>query len=106
MRDGKRITTIRISTILRKYARFRGVTVKSSHKIRKTFASILNAAGVPLDCIRESLGQTNLSTTLEYLFNPLTEEQTYNLIASALQTDCLQMSTGFLDTKKTEVLDL
>lgn len=106
MRDGKRITTIRISTILRKYARSKGVTVKSSHKIRKTFASILNAAGVPLDCIRESLGHTNLSTTLEYLFNPLTEEQTYNLIASALQTDCLQMSTGFLDTKKTEVLDL
>lgn len=84
MRNGERITSIRIATILRKYARYQGVTVKSSHKMRKTFASNLNAAGVPLDCIRELLGHSNLSTTLGYIYNPLTEEETYNLIAKAL----------------------
>lgn len=84
MRDGKRLTSIRIASVLRKYARYQGVPLKSSHKMRKTFASNLNAAGVPLDCIRELLGHSSLSTTLGYIYNPLTEDETYNLIAKAL----------------------
>lgn len=84
MRDGQRITSIRIATILRKYARYMGVPLKSSHKLRKTFASNLNAAGVPLDCIREMLGHASLQTTLSYLYNPLTETETYDLISKAL----------------------
>ncbi|MCI8596989.1 MAG: site-specific integrase [Lachnospiraceae bacterium] len=84
MRDGKRITSIRIATILRKFARSEGVPLKSSHKMRKTYASNLNANGVPLDCIREMLGHSNLNTTLGYIYNPLTESQTYDLITKAL----------------------
>jgi integrase len=84
MREGKRITSIRIATILRKFARSEGMPLKSSHKIRKTYASNLNANGVPLDCIREMLGHSNLNTTLGYIYNPLTESQTYNLITKAL----------------------
>ena len=61
-----------------------GVSTKSSHKIRKTYASNLNAKGVPLDCIREELGHADASTTLAYIYNPLTETETYNLIVSAL----------------------
>lgn len=84
MRDGERITSIRIATILRKFARYQGMTLKSSHKIRKTYASNLNASGVPLDCIREMLGHSSLSTTLGYIYNPLTETETYDLITKAL----------------------
>lgn len=84
MRDGERITSIRISTILRKYANYQGVRIKSSHKIRKTYASNLNACGVPLDCIREMLGHSNLNTTLGYIYNPLTEKETFDLITKAL----------------------
>lgn len=84
IRDGERITSIRIATILRKYARYQGTILKSSHKLRKTFASNLNAAGVPLDCIREMLGHASLQTTLGYIYNPLSEQQTYDLISSAL----------------------
>lgn len=84
MREGKRITSIRIATILRKFARSEGTPLKSSHKMRKTYASNLNANGVPLDCIREMLGHSNLSTTLQYIYNPLTEKETYNLISKAL----------------------
>jgi site-specific recombinase XerD len=84
IRDGKRITSIRIATILRKYARYQGTCLKSSHKLRKTFASNLNSAGVPLDCIREMLGHSSLQTTLGYIYNPLSEQQTYDLISSAL----------------------
>ncbi|MGN0081696.1 MAG: tyrosine-type recombinase/integrase [Bacteroides fragilis] len=84
MRDGKRITSIRIASVLRKYARYMGVPLKSSHKLRKTYASNLNAKGVPLDCIREMLGHSSLQTTLSYIYNPLSESETYNLITSAL----------------------
>lgn len=84
MRDGKRITSIRIASVLRKYARYMGVPLKSSHKLRKTYASNLNANGVPLDCIREMLGHSSLQTTLSYIYNPLSESETYNLIAGAL----------------------
>lgn len=84
MTDSERITSIRIATILRKYARYEGADLKSSHKIRKTYASNLNANGVPLDCIREMLGHASLSTTLGYIYNPLTESQTYDLITKAL----------------------
>lgn len=85
MREGKRITVIRIATILRKFARHEGMPLKSSHKMRKTYASNLNANGVPLDCIREMLGHSNLNTTLGYIYNPLTESQTYDLMTKALQ---------------------
>lgn len=84
LREGKRIDTRKINYVLEKFAERTGIRVKSSHKIRKTYASNLNAAGVPIDCIREQLGHTNLSTTLQYIFNPLTEEQTYNLLTKAL----------------------
>ena len=40
--------------------------------------------GVPLDCIREELGHADASTTLAYIYNPLTETETYNLIVNAL----------------------
>lgn len=83
-RDGERITSRQISYILEKYAERKGLDTKSTHKMRKTFASNLNANGVPLDCIRELLGHSNLNTTLGYIYNPLTEKETYDLIAKAL----------------------
>lgn len=84
MRDGERITSRQIAYVLEKFAERQGVRTKSTHKMRKTYASNLNASGVPLDCIREMLGHSNLSTTLEYIYNPLTEKETYDLIAKAL----------------------
>lgn len=79
MRDGARITARQVAYVLEKYAERQGTKTKSTHKMRKTYASNLNANGVPLDCIREMLGHNSLSTTLEYLYNPLTESETYNL---------------------------
>ena len=72
------------NNVLRKYAERNGLPIKSSHKIRKTYASMLNANGVPLDCIREMLGHSDLTTTLSYIYNPLTEKETYDLITDAL----------------------
>jgi len=84
MRDGERITSRMVAYVLEKYAERQGLTTKSTHKMRKTFASNLNANGVPLDCIRELLGHSDLNTTLGYIYNPLTEKETYDLISKAL----------------------
>lgn len=84
MRKGTRMTSIRIATILKKFAKYTDMPLKSSHKIRKTYASILYAHGVPLDCIREMLGHSDIKTTLDYIFNPLCEEETCKRIADAL----------------------
>ena len=44
----------------------------------------LNACGISLDYIRESLGHSNLNTTLGYIYNPLTTEETQKLLEKAL----------------------
>lgn len=62
-----------------------GVERKSSHKIRKTFASKLNANGVPIDEIRSLLGHTNTMTTLGYIYNPLPKEETLKMIKDAFK---------------------
>ena len=67
--------------------------------MRKTYASTLNANGVPLDFIREMPGHNNLNTTLGYIYNPLTENQTYDLMIKALQKNKCTVY-NFLDTQK------
>lgn len=83
-RNGERITARQVAYVLEKYAERTGHIRKSSHKIRKTVASNLNAEAVPLDEIRELLGHSDLQTTLAYIYNPLTEEETYERIKKAL----------------------
>ncbi len=85
VREGKRLHTRQVEYVLEKYAKDNNLNIKSSHKIRKTYASLLNAAGIPLDAIRELLGHSRLSTTLSYLFNPLTDEETRKLIEKAFK---------------------
>ena len=84
MRNGERIATRQIAYVLEKYAQRQGTITKSTHKMRKTYAGNLKANGVPLDCIREMPGHSSLSTTLGYVYNLLTESETYNLISQAL----------------------
>lgn len=84
VRNNERITSRQIAYVLEKYAQDMGIQTKSSHKIRKTYASLLSSKGVPVDAVREMLGHVSLNTTLSYIFNPLTEDETYNLISKAL----------------------
>ncbi len=83
-RGGERITSRQITYILEKYASKSKIPAKRSHKIRKTFASSLNANGVPVDTIRECLGHSTLQTTMAYLYDPLTSDESYKRIAMAL----------------------
>ncbi|MDO5382638.1 MAG: tyrosine-type recombinase/integrase [Eubacteriales bacterium] len=84
-RNGERITSRQIAYVLEKFAERTGVKVKSSHKMRKTYASTLAANGVSLDFIRQELGHSNLSTTLRYIYNPMTEQETKEKLCSALE---------------------
>ncbi len=84
MRGSERITSRQVAYVLEKYAERNSLKIKSTHKMRKTYASRLNACGIPLDYIRESLGHSNLNTTLGYIYNPLTTEETQKLLEKAL----------------------
>ncbi|WP_143321656.1 site-specific integrase [Clostridium sp. HBUAS56010] len=64
-----------------------GLGKKSSHKIRKTFASKLNANGVPIDEIRTLLGHSDAQTTLGYIYNPLPKEKTLEMIRDAFDNN-------------------
>lgn len=83
-RNGERLTSRQIAYVLEKYAERQGIQTKSTHKMRKTYASMLATNGVPLDAIRELLGHSDLQTTLGYIYNPLTDTETADLIAKAL----------------------
>ena len=48
------------------------------------FFSVQSPDIVPIDAIREQLGHSELSTTLSYIYNPLTEDATYSMISDAL----------------------
>ena len=83
VRADDRLHTRQIAYVLEKYAERQSIAVKSSHKIRKTYASILSSNSVPVDYIREMLGHSGLQTTYSYIYNPLTEQQTHQLINNA-----------------------
>ena len=85
-RDGERITSRQIAYVLEKYAERYNIKTKSTHKMRKTYASNLSARGVPHEIIREMLGHTNLQTTMSYIYNPLTKDETYEIMKNALQS--------------------
>lgn len=83
--DGtRRVSANQINYWLRKYAAEKNIITKSSHKIRKTYASKLDASGVPIDEIRALLGHSNLETTMRYLYNPLTSSETLQRVTEAL----------------------
>lgn len=80
MRNGSYLNKEQVNQSLWRVCEACGLSRKSSHKIRKTFASKLNANGVPIDEIRVLLGHTNTMTTLSYIYNPLPKERTLQMI--------------------------
>lgn len=84
-KNGDHLNTINVSKALAHACKQAGISHKSTHKIRKTFASKLNAGGVPLDEIRSLLGHMDAQTTLEYIYNPLPKEKTLEMIKDAFK---------------------
>lgn len=83
-RDSERLTARQVTWVYEHYSKDTGNKMKRSHKARKTYASVLYQAGVPIEKIREQLGHKDLVTTWDYIFNPLPEGETYARIVEAL----------------------
>lgn len=84
VRDGERLTARAVVYWLEKYCRRADITYKSPHSIRRTTASLLHTAGMPLDMIRDILEQVDERTTLGYIYNPKTEEENREIMNHAL----------------------
>ncbi len=87
MRDGKRLTSRQINYVLEKYAERFDLQVKSSHKLRKTYASMCNANDVPIDFIREQLGHASLCykmliDALSRKRNAAPEQETVSIVSA------------------------
>ena len=68
--NNKLITTSMLNHRLYKYQNKRGITpLKSSHALRRTYASKLNDYGFNVKTIQSLLGHRNVETTYEYIFD-------------------------------------
>lgn len=83
-RDGERLTARAVTYWLSKYCRDAGITYKSPHCTRRTTASRLSNAGMPIDKIRDILGQVDEKTTLGYIYNPNTEQENLDIMNKAM----------------------
>lgn len=82
--DGERMTSRSFNYWLEKYCRDAGITFKSSHCIRRTFASRLFAAGMPLAEISVYMGHEDIETTKGYIYNYYEIEQNRSYMNKAL----------------------
>ncbi|WMJ87397.1 tyrosine-type recombinase/integrase [Anaerocolumna sp. MB42-C2] len=85
-RNGERLTARAVTYWLSKYCRDAGITYKSPHCTRRTTASRLGMEGMPLDKIREILGQVDERTTLSYIYNPNTEQGNLDIMNKSLNS--------------------
>lgn len=66
MQDGKRVTTKMLNYRLHKACQIVGIPERSTHKIRKTYASLLVSSQVDERFIMHQMGHTDISTTMKY----------------------------------------
>ncbi len=82
--DGERMTSRSFNYWLEKYCRDAGVKFKSSHCIRRTFASRLYAEGMPLEEISVYMGHEDIDTTKGYIYNYNEKEKNRSYMDKAL----------------------
>lgn len=73
-----------IDNLIRKLCGKCGIEEKSSHDIRRTVASELNAQGVNVEMIRVYLGHSDIKTTFGYIYNNRSKQETNNLLLNSL----------------------
>lgn len=84
-KNGKRINSTRFNYHLYKACDNLGIPHRSTHKIRKTYASMLIDSNVEESIIKSQLGHKDISTTRNYYyFNTHNEDYTAKQVASAI----------------------
>ncbi len=86
-RDGRRLKNREIEYVLDKYSERNGLPLRSSHCIRRTYASNLYASHVPIKDISLYLGHRNVTTTEKYIFSITTEDEKYDMLEKALSSE-------------------
>lgn len=76
MRDGKRITGRMFNYYIQKACKEVGIKPRSTHKIRKTYASTLLASGVDDAIVLNQMGHSDISTTHTYYHYDITNDET------------------------------
>jgi integrase len=82
--NSERMTSRSFNYWLAKYCKDAGISFKSSHCIRRTFASRLFAAGMPLAEISVYMGHEDIETTKGYIYNYHEVEQNRSYMNRAL----------------------
>lgn len=86
VRDSYIMSPDAIDTQLRRGCQYVGIPVRTPHKIRKTYASILFNKGIPLDRIRYLLGHADEATTMKfYVFSRMEDDEETESVISALE---------------------
>lgn len=80
----KFITTVTFNRRFKKYCNELNITYRSSHKIRFSTASILNAHGVTVPEIQRMLGHSTSTMTHHYLRNCNSKQETYEKVSLIL----------------------
>lgn len=85
VKDGKCLTPDAVDAQIKRGCEYIGIPVKTMHKIRKTYASILLHNGVNLSIVKDMLGHADESTTLKhYIYNIEDSTETDNKVLNAL----------------------
>lgn len=86
IRDNKRIHGHVFSNKLKRLCRKLDITPRSLHKCRKTYASTLSKANVPLAIISDQLGHSESVTTQKhYIFDNCDNKELYDFVEEALE---------------------
>lgn len=104
VKDGKNINHYSIQAMILRGCKKIDILIKTSHKIRKTYVSKLIDSGLNIDAIRRMVGHADEKTTLScYCFNRLTENETEEIIETALDGEKViignQKIINFLEMK-------
>lgn len=85
MNKGNRLKGSNISLKLYRMCKILGITPRSLHKIRKTYATSLLNAGVDEKIIEKQMGHTSISTTKNYYYyNNRKTEEISNVLSNAI----------------------
>ena len=80
-----RVRAKRFNTWLHRTCKNAGIPERSTHKIRKTYASILISEKVDERLITLQMGHTDISTTKGiYYFNRKSKDESKNIISSVI----------------------
>ncbi len=85
VRNGQIMSPDVVDAQLIRGCKYIGIKVKTMHKIRKTYGSMLLHNGVNISAVKDMLGHADESTTMKhYIYNTMTDKETKEAVLNAL----------------------